>query len=132
MTLCPVTSEPAPMMQSWLMRAPLSTIAPMPIDRRRYLEKFDGIYSKEPTDRIINVLGYPICELAEVAEKVAALRAELGRLPTKAELAALSEKVAALPDPVGEVLRMWRRPNGSGNTTPMEPPTSRMSLENPR
>jgi pyruvate kinase len=39
----------------------------VPIDRRRYLEKFEGTYSKEPTDRIINVLGYPICELAEVA-----------------------------------------------------------------
>ncbi len=41
--------------------------ASVPIDRRRYLEKFDGTYSKEPTDRIIHVLGYPICELAEVA-----------------------------------------------------------------
>ncbi|HTW90735.1 MAG TPA: pyruvate kinase [bacterium] len=41
--------------------------ASVPIDRRRYLEKFGGTYSKEPTDRIINVLGYPICELAEVA-----------------------------------------------------------------
>jgi pyruvate kinase len=42
--------------------------ASVPIDRRRYLAKFDGNYSKEPTDRIINVLGYPICELAEVAD----------------------------------------------------------------
>jgi pyruvate kinase len=41
--------------------------ASVPIDRRRYLEKFGGTYSKEPTDRIINILGYPICELAEVA-----------------------------------------------------------------
>ena len=42
--------------------------ASVPIDRRRYLEKFGGNYGKEPTDRIINVLGYPICELAEVAD----------------------------------------------------------------
>jgi pyruvate kinase len=42
--------------------------ASVPIDRRRYLEKFDGTYSKAPTDRIIHVLGYPICELAEVAD----------------------------------------------------------------
>ncbi len=41
--------------------------ASVPIDRRRYLAKFEGNYSKEPTDRIIHVLGYPICELAEVA-----------------------------------------------------------------
>jgi pyruvate kinase len=41
--------------------------ASVPIDRRRYLEKFGGNYSRVPTDRIINVLGYPICELAEVA-----------------------------------------------------------------
>lgn len=41
--------------------------ASVPIDRRRYLEKFDGNYGRAPTDRIINVLGYPICELAEVA-----------------------------------------------------------------
>jgi pyruvate kinase len=42
--------------------------ASVPVDRRRYLEKFGGTYSKEPTDRIIHVLGYPICELAEVAK----------------------------------------------------------------
>jgi pyruvate kinase len=42
--------------------------ASVPIDRRRYLDKFGGTYSKEPTDRIINILGYPICELAEVAD----------------------------------------------------------------
>lgn len=42
--------------------------ASVPIDRRRYLEKFGGKYSKEPTGRIIHVLGYPICELAEVAD----------------------------------------------------------------
>lgn len=42
--------------------------AAVPIDRRRYLAKFNGNYTKEPTDRIINVLGYPICELAEVAD----------------------------------------------------------------
>jgi pyruvate kinase len=42
--------------------------ASVPIDRRRYLEKFNGTYGKKPTDRIIHVLGYPICELAEVAD----------------------------------------------------------------
>jgi pyruvate kinase len=42
--------------------------ASVPIDRKRYLDKFGGRYSKAPTDRIINVLGYPICELAEVAD----------------------------------------------------------------
>lgn len=41
--------------------------ATMPIDRDRYLAKFGGHYTREPAERNIHVLGYPIVSLAEQA-----------------------------------------------------------------
>ncbi|NTW65910.1 MAG: hypothetical protein HGB21_06305, partial [Nitrospirae bacterium] len=41
--------------------------ATMPIDRRAYLTKFKGEYTRIPATRNIHVIGHPICELAEAA-----------------------------------------------------------------
>jgi len=41
--------------------------ATMPINRERYLAKFNRNYTRRPVTRNIHIIGYPICQLAEQA-----------------------------------------------------------------
>ncbi len=41
--------------------------ATMPINRERYLAKFNQDYTRKPVTRNIHIIGYPICQLAEQA-----------------------------------------------------------------